>query len=191
MAGTETRRPCPPKGVKQRRLTWTADRKFPGLQGPRHWLRSSPDGSRIAFLMKDDSGIVQLWTISPLGGEPVQVTRNPWNIASSFTWSPDGARIVHAMDNSVCATAVATGETTRLTPRSSDALAPRSEACVISPDGERVAYVRTIPSGAKAWNQIFICSLRHYETIPAGNFCGLEGQRLCRPRPAAVPWFRK
>ncbi len=160
LAGTETRRPSPPKGAKQRRLTRTADRKFPGLQGPRHWLRSSPDGARVAFLMKDDSGIIQLWTISPLGGEPVQLTRNPWSIASAFTWSPDGTRIVHAMDNSVCATTVATGETTRLTPRSSDALAPRPEACVISPDGEHVAYVRTIPSGAKAWNQILVCSLR-------------------------------
>src|SRR5262249_23226548 len=53
LEGTETRRPFPPKGTTQRRLTRTADRLFPGLQGPRHWLRSAPDGSRIAFLMKD------------------------------------------------------------------------------------------------------------------------------------------
>src|SRR5205823_11573568 len=65
LAGTETRRPCPPKGTHQRRLTFTADRKYPGLQGPRHWLRTSPEGSRIAFLMKDDDGAVQLWTVSP------------------------------------------------------------------------------------------------------------------------------
>ena len=51
LAGTETRMPCPPKGCVQRRLTLTAERKFPGIQGPRHWLRSSPDGSRIAFFM--------------------------------------------------------------------------------------------------------------------------------------------
>ena len=60
LAGTTTTRPSPPRGVVQRRLTFTAERKFPGLQGPRHWLRCSPDGSRIAFLMKDDAGIVQL-----------------------------------------------------------------------------------------------------------------------------------
>jgi hypothetical protein len=51
--------PLSPKGCTQRRLTFTAQRKFPGIQGPRHWLRSSPDGSRIAFLMKDDAGVVQ------------------------------------------------------------------------------------------------------------------------------------
>jgi hypothetical protein len=65
LAGTATRRPFPPRNTVQRRLTFTADRKFPGLQGPRHWLRCSPDGSRIAFLMKDDDGVVQLWTVSP------------------------------------------------------------------------------------------------------------------------------
>ena len=78
LAGTERRMPFPPKGVVQRRLTFTADRPFPGIQGPRHWLRSSPDGRRIAFLMKDEDGLVQLWTVSPNGGAPAQVTRNPW-----------------------------------------------------------------------------------------------------------------
>ena len=156
LEGTESRRPSPPKGTRQRRLTFTADRKHPGIQGPRHWLRSSPDGSRIALLMKDDGGVVQLWTASPLGGPPVQVTRNSWNVASAFTWSPDGRRIAHVMDNSVFATDVATGTSTRLTPRSADDVAPRPEACVISPDGQRVAFVRTVPSAAGRSNQIFV-----------------------------------
>ncbi|MEI7782447.1 MAG: DUF3748 domain-containing protein, partial [Planctomycetota bacterium] len=56
LAGTATRRPCPPRGVVQRRLTFTAGRRHPGIQGPRHWLRSSADGERIAFLMRDDDG---------------------------------------------------------------------------------------------------------------------------------------
>ena len=83
LEGTVARRPLPPRGTVQRRLTFTADRKFAGLQGPRHWLRCSPDGSRIAFLMKDDKGIVQLWTVSPNGGAPIQLTGNPSPIASS------------------------------------------------------------------------------------------------------------
>src|SRR5207249_8992573 len=37
LAGTPTRMPYPPKGAVQRRLTFTTERKFPGLQGPRHW----------------------------------------------------------------------------------------------------------------------------------------------------------
>ena len=73
-SATVLRMPSPPLGVAQRRLTFTAEPKFPGLQGPRHWLRSSPHGVRIAFLAKDNPGIVQLWTVSPNGGAPTQLT---------------------------------------------------------------------------------------------------------------------
>jgi len=156
LEGTETRRPFPPRGVRQRRLTFTADCRNPGIQGPRHWLRSSPDGSRIALLMKDDAAVVQLWTVSPNGGTPVQVTRNAWPIASAFTWSPDGSRIAHVMDGSMCTSDVATGATRRLTEKYERP--PRPEACVFSPDGRQIAYVRRVPSGGKEYNQIFIVS---------------------------------
>ncbi len=156
LEGTLTRRPCPPAGTSQRRLTRTSARKHPGIQGPRHWLRSSPDGSRIAFLMRDDDGVVQLWTVSPNGGDPVLITRNPWSIASAFSWSPDGQCIAHVMDNSVFVTDVATGESRRLTPRSPDAQAPLALACVFSPDGRRIAYVRPVPCRERLLNQIFI-----------------------------------
>lgn len=156
LAGTETRRPCPPRGVVQRRLTRTADRKHPGIQGPRHWLRTSPDGARIGFLMKDDEGVVQLWTVSPNGGAPLQVTRNPWSVASAFTWSSNGRWVAHVLDNSVCVTEVETGRTRRLTPRSEDAAAPRPEACVFSPDGRWIAYGRRVPSPDGPANQVFV-----------------------------------
>ena len=159
MAGTETRLPFPPKGTTQRRLTFTADSKYPGLQGPRHWLRSSPDGSHIAFLMKDEQGIAQLWTVSPNGGSPVQVTRNPWPVASAFTWSPESRFIAHVMDASVCISEVVTGQTHRLTPRCDAADAPRPEACVFSPDGRQIAYVRRIVEGGQAGNQIYVLSM--------------------------------
>ena len=159
LCGTETRAPCPPKGTVQRRLTFTADRRFPGIQGPRHWLRSSPDGSQIAFLMKDDTGVVQFWTVSPNGGPVRQVTRNPWPVASAFTWSLDGRQIAHVADNSVCVTDVAAGKTRRLTPRTDDASAPRPEACVFSPDGTRIAFVRSLPSPRQPANQICVIAL--------------------------------
>lgn len=159
LEGTATKRPRPPKGTVQRRLTFTADRKYPGLQGPRQWLRSSPDGSRIAFLMKDDAGVVQFWTISPNGGKPVQVTHNSFSVASAFSWSPDGELLAHAMDNSVCVTDVTTGETKRLTMRTADDVAPKSEACVFSPDGRRLAYMRRLPAGEESFNQIFVCTV--------------------------------
>jgi len=158
LEGTATRRPRPPKGTVQRRLTFTTERKFPGLQGPRHWLRSSPDGNKIAFLMKDDAGVVQLWTISPSGGAPSQVTHNSFSIASAFSWGPDGRKIAHVMDNSVCVTDIGNGHTIRLTARATDAEAPRPEACVFSPDGRQIAYMRPQPADGRFVNQIFVCS---------------------------------
>lgn len=156
LEGTATRRPAPPAGTIQRRITFTDSRPFPGIQGPRHWLRASPDGSQIAFLMKDHAGIVQFWAVSPNGGEPRQITRNQWDVASAFTWSSDGKRLAYVMDNSVFYTEVATGESIRLTPRSPDNEAPQSYACVFSPDGTRIAYARTNKSG---FDQLFFASV--------------------------------
>ena len=156
LAGTEWRLPTPPRGVVQRRLTFTTERRFPGIQGPRHWLRVSPDGTRIAFLMKDDQGVVQLWTISPNGGSPEQISRNPWPIASTFTWTPNGRAVAHAMDGSVCLTDIGSGRTRRLTPRIEGESAPRPEACVISPDGRWIAYVRRLKDSGVTSNQIFV-----------------------------------
>ena len=156
LQGTDTRRPLPPSGTMQRRLTFTAGRKYPGLQGPRHWLRSSPDGTRIAFLLKDDDGVVQLWTVSTNGGIAHQLTRNRWSIASAFTWSPEGRFIAYVMDHSVFATEIATGESIRLTGRSTDSESPRPEACVFSPDGLKIAYLRNLGLGKNRFNQIFV-----------------------------------
>jgi hypothetical protein len=157
LEGTATTRPRPPRGATQRRLTRTTHRPHPGLGGPRFWPRSSPDGARIAFLMRDDGGIVQLWTVSPDGDPPAQLTRNATDVASAFTWSPDGRWLAHVLDGSVCVTSAATGRTHRLTPRSPAAEAPRPEACVFSPDGSRIAYVRPVESGGKLFNQVFVC----------------------------------
>lgn len=159
LQGTATRRPRPPRGTAQRRLTFTAGRKYPGIQGPRHWLRSSPDGSRIGFLMRDESGVVQLWTASPNGGPPAQVTRNPRDVASAFTWSPDGRAVAFVMDNGVWVTDVATGEGARVTARTSDEAAPRPEACVFSPDGWKIAYVRREPTEGVVVNQVVVAFL--------------------------------
>jgi hypothetical protein len=149
LAGTSTCRPAAPQGVVQRRITFTSRRSHPGIQGPRHWLRSSPDGSRIACLMRDDLGIVQLFTVSPCGGTPVQVTRDGWHVASSFSWSPDGRRIAYVADSSVFIVDVTSGASTRLTDRTI-AAPPRPEACVVAPDGRRIAFMRSPPAAPQA-----------------------------------------
>ncbi len=159
LQGTEHRAPFPPRGVAQRRLTFTSGRRYPGIQGPRHWLRSSPDGSRIALLMRDDGGLIQLWTVAPTGGIPIQLTHGRSPIASAFTWSPGGRRIAHVLDNRIVATSATTGVSAPLTDRFDDADAPRPQACVISPDGRSVAYVRPVECGGKKLNQIFVTRL--------------------------------
>ncbi len=175
--GTASTMPRPPRGITQRRLTFTHDRKHPGIQGPRHWLRSSPDGQRIAFLMKDDAGVVQLFTVQPWAGQAKagpsqgghskggqaqagpsqpgdiqQVTHIQQSIASAFTWHPDGSRIACVIDRSVCTVDVVTGQVTRLTQRTAnEAAAPSPLACVYSPDGRRIAYLRKVGG----WTQVF------------------------------------
>ncbi|EJA2548887.1 TPA: DUF3748 domain-containing protein [Serratia marcescens] len=151
LQGTESELPAPPQGVRQRRVTFTGDRRFPGVAGaPRHWLRSSPDGSQIAFLMKDDGGVVQLWTVSPNGGEPRQVSRSEHDIQSAFSWHPQGGAIALVCDNSVMLCEVAGGRLQRLTQRS--AQPPSADAVVFSPDGKKVAFMREIAG----FNQIFV-----------------------------------
>ncbi|MBY0232675.1 MAG: DUF3748 domain-containing protein, partial [Gemmataceae bacterium] len=142
LEGTATERPFPPKGAEQRRLTRTADRRYPGLAGPRHWPRS--EGGRIACLMRDDAGIVQLWIVD---GEPRQLTHGE-GIASAFTW--ERGRLAFVTDGSVCVADADTGAIRRLTPRTDPA--PRPEACVLSPDGRRVAFVRPVDG----FNQVFV-----------------------------------
>jgi hypothetical protein len=159
LEGTSTARPRPPRGTVQRRLTITADRRYPGIQGPRHWLRSAPDGSAIAFLMRDDRGICQVWMVSPNGGDPVRLTDHDQDVASSFTWGRDVRQLAYITDGSVCVTDGITGRTDLLTSRTPGEAAPRPEACVLSPDGRRVAYVRRVPTGGIVYNQVFVCDV--------------------------------
>ncbi|HGT2362810.1 TPA: DUF3748 domain-containing protein [Yersinia enterocolitica] len=143
LEGTQTTLPAPPAGVRQRRLTFTAERCFPGLAtSPRHWLRTSPDGSAIACLMKDDEGVVQLWLVSPNGGEPRQLTFTEGGIQSAFSWHPQGHSLAFVCDNSVMQCDSTTGQLRRLTVRG--AIAPMADAVVFSPDGTKVAFMREI-----------------------------------------------
>ncbi|MFA6960760.1 MAG: DUF3748 domain-containing protein [Opitutaceae bacterium] len=162
LCGTITDMPFPPKGVRQRRLTFTDDRVPRGIQGPRHWLRSSPDGSSIAFLMRDKAGVVQCWLVSPLGGAPRQLTHiaeRP-GIASAFTWSPDGITLAAVVDDRVCLIDASNGQIRALTPPHIKTEAPLDLACVFSPDGRSIAFQRKIlsPDGT-THPQIFVVSL--------------------------------
>lgn len=156
LEGTTLKRPRPPRGTRQRRLTFTQNDPAPGISGPRHWPRSTPDGSQVFFLRRDAERAAQLWSISPAGGDAVQLTQIEGGVSSAFSVSPDGQWIAHVAQGCVCATSTATGRTHRLTePRAGD-FAPRPEACVFSPAGDRIAYVRRVAMGNEVWNQVCV-----------------------------------
>jgi tricorn protease-like protein len=62
------------------------------------------------------------------------------------------------MDGSVCVSDLKTGETRRLTQPVNDESSPRPEACVFSPDGQKVAFVRRVREAGNTSNQVFIVS---------------------------------
>ncbi len=58
-----------------------------------HW---SPDSKHISYLDKgnDDEGVRQVWSVSPDGGKPRQITFGESNI-SQYGWSPDGTHLYY------------------------------------------------------------------------------------------------
>jgi hypothetical protein len=62
------------------------------------------------------------------------------------------------------------GTTKRLTQQ--NATSPlRREACVVSPDGLQIAYLRQVTEGGETWNQIFTA------TLPAAASAGAEARQ--------------
>jgi hypothetical protein len=158
LEGTADRRPAPPRGTVQRRLTFTEGDVHPGVQGARHWARSSADGEHIAILRRDNRGVIQLWTVSPRGGSLVQATRHEVDVASAFTWHPERRQIAHVAGGAVWIADLDAGRSTSITPPSAALAPPRPEACVFSPDGRRIAYVRPVRADGREFNQIFVAT---------------------------------
>ncbi|HSB93776.1 MAG TPA: DUF3748 domain-containing protein, partial [Flavitalea sp.] len=100
--GTENMRPCVPDGVKQRRITFTTN----GIQGPRFWLRTTPDGSQIGFLATDEKGIIQVFVVSPNGGAIRQITFNKFSVEGPINFSPNGRQVAYIAGKRVCMTSL-------------------------------------------------------------------------------------
>ncbi|MCW1923407.1 DUF3748 domain-containing protein [Luteolibacter arcticus] len=150
LEGASDRLPSPPAGVTIRRLTHTENTARPGLQGPRHWIRSSPDGSTIAFLDEDADGVVQIFGISPAGGEIRTLSRLKESIETPFTWSPDGLHLACSAGGRIIRINARTGASEPLTSR----LAADQSPChgvIFSPDGKHLAFNRRLaqPDGRK------------------------------------------
>lgn len=155
LVGSEINMPQMPKAFKQRRITYTSVKTFPGVQGPRHWLKASQDGTKIFFYAKDDDGIVQLFSVSPEGGELTQITRNNFSPDTAFSLSPDGRWIVFGYQNRIYLTDLATGETTRI---GQDPSLTHSDLCNFnwSYSGQRLVYNRRVVEDGASFFQIFV-----------------------------------
>lgn len=150
LEGTLTTMPAPPKGAIQRRLTFTAESKYPGCVGI---VRSSPDGSKLAYRANDINGIQQVFTISPTGGDPEQQTIHESDVQSGVRWHPDGKRFCYIWNNSLVIREIGNPSFTTLTEKSSN---PPTDP-VISHDGKMIAYNRLVAddSGNQS-KQIFV-----------------------------------
>lgn len=150
LEGTSASRPNPPAGLSQRRITFSQK----GIEGPRHWLRSTSDGTLIGFLAKDSTGLVQLFGVSPNGGPTRQVTNQPFSIQTPFNFSPDGKYVAYIADNSVFITDLRTSQPHRLTPRTSDDHAPIN-GVIWSNKGDRLVYNRYVSTAQGRYIQVF------------------------------------
>ena len=115
---------------------------FPPAPGSTPWAPAwSPDGSAIAVGMGGS-----VWAIDPDTGVATELTRGA-KYHGSPTWSPDGRWIIYTADDGgntiqLEILNVETGESHPLTDDEFVYVDP-----VFSPDGGRVAYVSTAPSG--------------------------------------------
>ena len=151
LQGTENTRPNVPAGVVQRRITHTEH----GMEGPRSWVRSTTDGRMVAFLMKDKEGVVQVFGVSPNGGDIKQLTANKFPIQGQFNFSPDNRYLAYTADNSVFITDLEEGKTKRMSPKAGDAEKPVG-AVVWSSNGKILAYNRYVQSKNGNFIQIFL-----------------------------------
>lgn len=154
LEGTLTTMPSVPKGAAQRRLTFTADSERPGCTGI---VRSSANGSKLAFSARDAYGVMQIFTISPQGGQPTQQTFHESNVQSGVRWHPNGNEICYVWDNSIISKAVdGSKEFNRLTVATESAPAD----LVWSHDGNTIAFNRKVKNESGALTkQIFIIKL--------------------------------
>lgn len=119
---------------------------------PRHWPRSNSKGTKVALLTENGklnilnySGHFVFYHL-----EKFDLAVFPITLSSAFTWHPNSRHLAAIVDKCVCVIHTDTGDVKPLTPPSDPP--PRPEACVVSPDGTMIAFVRPV----NGFNQIFI-----------------------------------
>jgi hypothetical protein len=160
LEGTEAAFPMPPAGTVQRRLTHTENGPFPGCQGI---VRSSPDGERISFRMRDANGAWQIFLTTPQGGQPQQATYVDTGVDTDARWHPSGHVLACVAGNRILITDVRPGRQFGHSVVMSDR-APAPFALVWSRDGRTLAYNRIVKRDGKDVVQIFVADYAMSET---------------------------
>lgn len=159
--------PEPPKGIIVKRLTHSINDE--GI------VRGAYSGKQIAYLSKDEKGILQVFVIPVDGSDmvnnpkkrPIQVT-NYTADASNVRWHPSDEWLFSISDGKVYASYVGStddfGKSIMLTPDNLN-----REALVVSPDGKMLAYNVNMPHASESriidgkqnnkYKQIFILEL--------------------------------
>ncbi len=157
LEGTKTSFPMPPKGTVQRRLTRTADTPNPGCTGI---VRSSSDGSTLAFLSHDSKGIQQVFLISPNGGLPTQLTEHDSDVSGNVRWHPDGQHVSYVWNGSIVLCKVGNSAFKDRFSLLTSPTTPAPTNMVWSPDGKNIAFNRLVVSGKDSTQQVFLREVR-------------------------------
>lgn len=158
LEGTEAQLPQPPKDASQRRLTFTAKSSHAGCTGI---VRSNFEGSLLAFLAKDEKSIKQIFTISPNGGNPKQITFHESDVEGSVRWHPSDKSFFYIWNGSICEIEINDHEFDKRLRIISKSSTPSPTNLVISHDGKTLAFNRileNLANGIKT-KQIFLIKL--------------------------------
>ncbi len=142
----------PVANCQQRRLTYTVERKFPGVQGPRNWLVSSPNGQTLYAPMKDDRGVVQLFGVDVATGSIQQITELEFSIEGQITLNAAGDTCGFVCQQRIGLTTVSTGETRWLSQTSQHPIVGAIH--FVEPD--RLLFNRRVGTESDGWVQIFV-----------------------------------
>ncbi|MEP2058929.1 MAG: DUF3748 domain-containing protein [Nonlabens ulvanivorans] len=152
--GTKWTRPNPPLQTKQRKVTFTEERKFPGIVWLGNSVHSNPDGTLLFVIMKDEEGIAQIFSVSTTDGIIIKLTNNKGSVDTSFDISSDGRYLVYGIDESIYITAVIEAETFIILSKKVENKGLRGIHW--SNDGKSIVYNRLISQRSEDYFQIFI-----------------------------------
>jgi len=105
--------------------------------------------------MKDEKGIVQIYGISPNGGEIKQITNNDFSVETTFNVSPDDQFLAYGSQQRVYVTDIKSGEIKQVSPALGEGMTDL-RSINWSNDGNMLAYNRKIAVGDTSYFQIFL-----------------------------------